>query len=117
MTDKGHQHRPESPTVTLTWHVKTKYVNSTKGTSSQKTAPQRHINPPFQACSEKQHRAEPIVYSGSDTLLDLENGSPYKHMCTPMYIVLLASECIRILEIQTEKEKNLFLPKNWSPPN
>ena len=36
-TDKGHNNRPESPTVTPPgMRVKTKYINSTKGTPSKK---------------------------------------------------------------------------------
>ena len=38
------QQRPESPTITLTWHAsKFKIINSTKG-SSKKDAPQWHKN-------------------------------------------------------------------------
>ena len=49
------QQRSESPTVTQPGvRVKTRHINSTKGTSSKKKCPQWHIYPPFQTHSATQ---------------------------------------------------------------
>ena len=51
------QQRPESPTVALPcMQVNARYVDSIKGTSSRKDAPQWPIYPPFQPCRINKRR-------------------------------------------------------------